>query len=450
MFPKNDIKTRLKSPPPGPCRACGSDQHWNIECPDWQNFLARSRRRDAKFSSIDPPYDQAYEICLSESLLDFEEASQSAQEGASSVRCKTYPKVSPPEPPPEAQRAEPRGEVPVFEEYAAYDAEFQEEGNQSWGQSEEIPGPPPKTTPIVLSPKRKRAPGDSAMGVSVLSMRGTVGEMDGMEVDQRLDTCANVSLMSYEFWKKMPNPPKLHKGRKLGLYQLTSKDKSIEGYCTLPVFTETEEGEVLHTTAEVYLVTGMTVPLLLGEDYQLDYELSVSHNLEEGTRIRFGKSEHVVRAREVMPSGDAGLLNARRRKREQAERGLHVVRATKDVILKAHTCVNVEVEGHFRTTETLVVEKGMLELKNGEYLAVPNVLIDAARPVIPIANTSSIPRRIRKGEAVAWVNSANEEIDRPQSQVMLAEMQAYATALKDLRSHRADKGIGNPHEWNGR
>lgn len=39
-FPKNDhIMTKLGHTPPSPCKVCGSKNHWDKECPDWNTFL---------------------------------------------------------------------------------------------------------------------------------------------------------------------------------------------------------------------------------------------------------------------------------------------------------------------------------------------------------------------------------------------------------------------------
>ena len=46
---------------------------------------------------------------------------------------------------------------------------------------------------------------------------------------------------------------------------------------------QSEEGILLESEAEAYIVPGMTVPILLGEDFQLNYEVGVTRNVELGT-----------------------------------------------------------------------------------------------------------------------------------------------------------------------
>ena len=77
----------------------------------------------------------------------------------------------------------------------------------------------------------------------------------------------------------------------MNLWQLMDKESTLRGFVRIPIFMMTDDGVVLESEAEAYVVPGMTVPILLGEDYQLTYELGVSRNVEEGPRIHFGKSD---------------------------------------------------------------------------------------------------------------------------------------------------------------
>ncbi|KAF8990849.1 hypothetical protein BDZ89DRAFT_1151778 [Hymenopellis radicata] len=110
--------------------------------------------------------------------------------------------------------------------------------------------------------------------------------------------------MSMECYEELPKKPTIKKGKKMKLWQVTDKSKAIQGYCDLPIFTESIDGSIIETTAEVFLVPGMSVPLLLGEDYHINYELSVSRDIENGTTVRFGKTAFSVRAMAVDGSPD--------------------------------------------------------------------------------------------------------------------------------------------------
>ena len=59
---------------------------------------------------------------------------------------------------------------------------------------------------------------------------------------------------------------------------------------------ETADGVILESEAKAYIVLNMTVPILLGEDYQLNYELGVTRNVETGTKICFADMDHKIMA----------------------------------------------------------------------------------------------------------------------------------------------------------
>ncbi len=133
--------------------------------------------------------------------------------------------------------------------------------------------PPTRTKPIWLKPQQSFKEGWSATGISILAMEGWVGWLEDKPIYLWHDSCADISLISEEYYKQLKNPPVVKRGAKLNLWQLTDKNAEIQGYIRLPIFSETVSGEIIETKVEAYMVPGMSVPILLGEDYQLNYEL---------------------------------------------------------------------------------------------------------------------------------------------------------------------------------
>ena len=82
----------------------------------------------------------------------------------------------------------------------------------------------------------------------------------------------------------------------------------LKGYVHISIFMTTHRGDILETTAEAYVVPRMTVPILLGEDYQQAYELTVSRHLEKGTTVQFGGTLHIISASSVEQSSDFDCL----------------------------------------------------------------------------------------------------------------------------------------------
>jgi hypothetical protein len=70
---------------------------------------------------------------------------------------------------------------------------------------------------------------------------------------------------------------------KMNLHALTNNAK-IVGYVVLSIFLHTKRGYVLECEEEAYVVPGMKVPVLLGEDFQKNYNVSV-HRYEKGVHL---------------------------------------------------------------------------------------------------------------------------------------------------------------------
>lgn len=309
--------------------------------------------------------------------------------------------------------------------------------------------PPPYEQPVRLTKWRAFAPGKSSVGMSVLSMPGWVGGIDNRLADLRVDSCADITLISAEFLAGLVTKPKILQGEKMKLWQLTKKGTSLLGYVRIPIFLWTNEGTMIEAEAEAYVVPDMTVPILLGEDFQQTYELGVTRSVDNGTEIRFGRTNFSVRAERVGRTNDFGYLRKsvamankftkakthqrdrrkRQRRREKMGEGLRIIRAAEDYRIRAHECKNISVEGNFSSDQEWLVEKNLISNKNDTFLVVPNVLISSRRPIVPISNPSDHPRSIRKGEIIGSITDPSSFLDRPRNQEHLAEMQKAADAL---------------------
>jgi hypothetical protein len=78
------------------------------------------------------------------------------------------------------------------------------------------------------------------------------------------------------------------------LIQLTHEEADIKGFITVSLYVMTEEGFLIETEAEAYVVPGMSIPILLGEDYQLNYEIALTRNVESGTKLHFQNWQYTV------------------------------------------------------------------------------------------------------------------------------------------------------------
>lgn len=315
--------------------------------------------------------------------------------------------------------------------------------------------PPPTRESHFKIPKRRSRPeGMSAVGVSVLSARGFVGSLKNKETNLRLDSCADITLIPYEFYQSLVTKPSIKQGMRMQLWQLMDKDSKLKGFVCIPIFLVTETGDILETEAEAYVIPNMTVPILLGEDYQQSYEVSVTRNVELGTHIGFGHHDHRIHAVPVERTKDFSRLwqsaymvgqfvrrqfhrrNKGKCHRQKVKFGLEerTVRAAADYKLKPHESKPVRVEGQLGEDREWLVQKNLLANTNDSFFAVPNVLISAANPWVPIANPTDHPRYIRKGEIIGTLEDPAKFFDTPKSMEELEKFRASADIIRTVIS----------------
>ncbi|KAF9535945.1 hypothetical protein CPC08DRAFT_612944, partial [Agrocybe pediades] len=230
----------------------------------------------------------------------------------------------------------------------------------------------------------------SAVGISVLAMKGYLCSKENEEMDLRLDSCADISLISEECYLSLKNRPKLQQGHKMRLWQVTDKNCSLKGYVHLPVFTKTKEGKIIETEVEAYILPGMTVPILLGEDYQLTYEVAVTRSVEKGSSVWFEEGRFEVGARPVERTKDTQRIQESAKK-AQSLRAAKEVRIAHDVRIKAGEVKMVELHGHFTEEKEWLIERDLTANPNDSVVPIPNVLFSSLDPRIPLANPGTRP-----------------------------------------------------------
>ncbi|RDB15449.1 hypothetical protein Hypma_004156 [Hypsizygus marmoreus] len=572
-FSKNDhVGTKMGRLPPSPCKVCGSKNHWDKECPDWDTFLA-TQKKSARWTvsentdqqDLEDQYSSAYGT-LRESRIQ-EHLTISSQAGLADEKqeqSKSGFKTAVPDSPDlvgsqmrgdmgrksgeiaegrpqalnlESELASPittrsssttrRVEIEEIEDEddirdklrevakthlieghededndyielvnSSYqskthqkETDWDDEGRLSWktrqvDQANEedtvedtkenvnafntetrytLPNrsedddfswitPSPDAPVLRIPKKRNTLSGQSAVGVSVLSMKGWVGSILNKPTDLRIDSGADITLISEDYYKTLISPPPLQTGLKMKLWQLTDKNASLKGYVRIPIIIEDEEGQLIETEAEAYVVPGMTVPILLGEDYQLTYELGTSRHVNVGTLVHYGSTPHRIRATPVGKTADfkrlrqSAYLNAhfvktklhkRNKKRKQLKRKrdsqeAKLVRASQDYKLRPHECKTIEVMGNLGEDREWVIEKNLMANDGQSFFAVPNVLISAAKPWVPVSNTSNHPRWIRKGDIIGSLEDPKEFFDKPKDLPALQKLHEMTAVISNM------------------
>ncbi|KAJ7178277.1 hypothetical protein C8R46DRAFT_1212979 [Mycena filopes] len=223
----------------------------------------------------------------------------------------------------------------------------------------------------------------------------------------------------------------------------------------------------------------MSVPILLGEDYQLNYELGVSRNVEMGTKVLFrntpyeveavgvgsftGQAEaHAIAANLTTHADTVGRAKAHRRaKTRRRKRRLRMgvesrtIRAAEDYLIKAHETKVVRVDGNFGDDRKWLVQARMLAGAGDSFFSVPNTLISARKPAVPLSNLSARPRYIRKGEILGELTEpegffdkpgTEDEWDRLQQKTALVTAILEANLAEDERREEARKSKADNSE----
>ena len=97
---------------------------------------------------------------------------------------------------------------------------------------------------------------------------------DGEIVKAVADSGAGATLIVRELYEKLKDQGvRMKQGIQMRLVQLTG-DVKCEGYVTLSLYFRSQLGLVRLQNVEAYVLKGLTIPLLIGEDVQTPWDLS--------------------------------------------------------------------------------------------------------------------------------------------------------------------------------
>jgi hypothetical protein len=159
---------------------------------------------------------------------------------------------------------------------------------------------------IVLEKIMARPPGTYFLGSHSTTVSAHIGKDNLISTPVTIDSGSDITLISEKCLSTLSNPPKVRSGQRVNLVQVTGKS-SISGYIVTPLIFYTSEGPV-EISIEAYVVKGMSVPFILGNDFASQYRLSLSRE-EKGTFIILGNSGRKIQAQEsstVPRTDDAG------------------------------------------------------------------------------------------------------------------------------------------------
>ena len=324
----------------------------------------------------------------------------------------------------------------------------------------------PDDSEIIMAAKKETKPeGLGSLGTQALHIKAYIQSIGRGEVKARLDSGADITLMSEEFWKEMGTLMKPKEGLRMKLYHLTGHAKVL-GYVKTCLYTQAMDGAWICFELEAYVVQGMKVPLLLGEDFQTAYELHVKRHATGHCEVTVGESSRIIPASSAH-SVDLGFeirqaylsksfIRARTARRSRARdlkgmsKELQPVYATEDVLIEAGRVKMVRVTGAIKERKDWLVERVIVGKDSTDILAAPFTWITSDNPILPVANPGTRPLYIRKGEIVGRLADPSSYLDHPDEDSLhkyVASAEAIrAVIIGTLKDQDLAKANGLPPE----
>ncbi|QRV83884.1 Ty3/Gypsy polyprotein/retrotransposon [Ceratobasidium sp. AG-Ba] len=315
-----------------------------------------------------------------------------------------------------------------------------------------------------------RPPGTSFLGCKPTTILGKIGEEEEGINEINVDSGSDITLISHKCLTSLLNPPKEKTGQRINLIQVTGKT-SITGYVTLPLTFFTKQGPV-QMTVEAYVVKGMKVPFILGNNFASQYKISISRESDQGTIVKFGTTSRHVDAldTEMEPrTDDAGNSfqvftrpnfksnsekRAFRKRLKQQQKVLTTappestpVRVTRDVRLRPKHLTSVPIEVQSPEGRKLgFIEKLITSgQESRDTYAISDCIIDDETEKIQIANFSHRAIHIPKGHIIGYMQNAeevlNNELDLSPEDIQAAEAKAHL-----INSLLKEKAVEPPSE----
>ena len=131
----------------------------------------------------------------------------------------------------------------------------------------------PEAPLVELHKYMAKTPGCSFLSASAAHVLVSINSPTENPSDIIINSRSDITLISEKALGSLSEAPKIKKGQKINLVQVTGK-ASISGYVKLELYFCTKEGPV-KIKVEAYVAKGMTTPLILGNDFADQYSLSV-------------------------------------------------------------------------------------------------------------------------------------------------------------------------------
>ena len=304
----------------------------------------------------------------------------------------------------------------------------------------------PNDSEVIMAVRKETKPeGLGSLGSQALHFKGYVQSIGRGEVKARLDSGADITLMSEEFWNKISTLMKPKEGLRMKLYHLTGH-AAVLGYVRTRLYTRTTDDTWICFELEAYVVKDMRVPLLLGEDFQTAYELNVKRFASGHCEVSIGSGPKIIPASSAL-NVDLGFeirraymnqsfvrskaaCRKRARQLKNSPKDLPSVYAVEDVRIEAGTVKYVKVAGSFQGRKDWLVERVVVGTESADIMAAPFTWINSDNPVLPMANPGTRPLYVREGEIVGRLADPSRYLDNPDE----ATRPRYAASAEAIKA----------------
>jgi hypothetical protein len=236
---------------------------------------------------------------------------------------------------------------------------------------------------------------------------------------------------------------------KLSLFELTNQAK-ILGFISLRIFMPAADGRVLEFVEEAYVIPEMNIPVLLGEDFQVNYEISMLWTAQEMRLLVKQPMEWFdVIAHSTPPFVEdfqvqqrhppeirdhtAYLAASRNPSYDQGHwRMPPLLKAERDVWICPGWVARIPVKGPVEGCDEWFMERVILPTRNGCFLAAPSMLVRTKELVVTVANTSPSTEWIQKGDILGVLHDPEQYLNRAEKEDQTQHLRAYAQVVQKI------------------
>ena len=274
------------------------------------------------------------------------------------------------------------------------------------------------TRTIKLEPLCSRPTGKTHLGVKTLFVPATIGAIDGLDTQVLVDTGANITLISMETYQKIPEKPKIKKTEDMPLASIGGNFKA-QGYITVPIFFTTKKG-VIEMELDLYIIIGMKWPVILSNDFQEQYQISVLRS-DQGTKVSFGGDHEQYMEASSTITVPEELRNLIAAIQEKPKNKLPFSTAPRDNLIRIPHRITIQP----RMTEPIPfilywpenIQEYFLEPEtkvdpDGNRLYIPDTFITKETQLIYITNAGQSPFTLPAGSVIGHARDPYDFLDK--------------------------------------